>query len=162
MTESGRYLRYIPGISTVYLCAGLAAPASAQIGDTFAQFQARCLTPMAEVRESETQGLTLMASDAHREMWMADFRDWQMVVSTPDAVVQFCAIHGAFGTEVDDWVRQVLADGTYIPVPRADPADGVAPQTLQSTTWREPRIEVEIDRTSEPRSLTVIETVLES
>lgn len=140
----------------------LAAPVSAQIQDTFAVFQARCLTPMAEVRETDTFGLHLLAADEDSEMWMADFREWQLVHSTPEAVIQFCTVHGVFGNEVNDWVREVLENGTFIPVPRADPLNGVAPQTLQSTTWREPRIEVEIDRTSEPMSLTVIETVLES
>ena len=136
----------------------LGAPASAQIEDAFAQFEARCLTPMAEVRASDTLGLNLMASDADSEMWMMDFREWQLVRSTPEAVIQFCSVYGVFGEEVNDWVREALASERYIPIPR----DAPAPQTLQSTTWREPRIEVEIDRTSEPMSLTVIETGLES
>lgn len=137
------------------MAACVAAPAFAQIEDTFAQFEARCLTPMLEVRESDTRGLILMASDAEREMWRADFRDWQLERSTPGAVIQFCAVHGVFGAEVAAWVETALASENWIRIDRT-------PETLQSTFLREPRIEVEIDRTRTPMSLTVIETVLES
>ena len=137
------------GVAT--LC--FAQVAAAQINDTFAQFEARCLTPMLEVRESDTFGLRLMAEDAEQQMWMADFRDWQLVRTTPEAVVQFCALHGAFGEEAEVWSREAVASGDWIRIDRT-------PETLQSTFQREPLIEVEIDR--EGPSLTVIETNLES
>lgn len=134
---------------------GLAAPAEAQIRDAFAVFQDRCLTPMAEVRESDTFGLLLVAADDDDEMWMAHFREWQLIRSTSEAVVQFCAVHGEFGAEVDAWAEAAVASGEYIRIDRV-------PETLQSTTWREPLIEVEIDRDAVPMRLTVIETNLES
>ena len=155
MTKRARYLADICGISAVYLGAVLATPASAQIEDTFAVFQARCLTPMLEVRETDTFGLHLVADGNGEEMWMAPFREWQLVHSTPEAVIQFCAVHGVFGAEVEAWSEGVIADGSYIRIDRV-------PTTLQSTTLREPRIEVEIDRDAMPMSLTVIETNLES
>ncbi|OAN77344.1 hypothetical protein A8B78_14605 [Jannaschia sp. EhC01] len=134
---------------------GAVAPALAQVEDTFAQFEARCLTPMVEVRDSDTLGLTLMAADAVQETWMAEFREWQLVRSTPEAVVQFCAVFGPFGAEVDAWAEAARASGDWIRIDRT-------PETLQSTFLREPRIEVEIDRSAMPTSLTVIETNLES
>ncbi|WP_224816286.1 hypothetical protein [Hasllibacter sp. MH4015] len=145
-----RDLRLIPAALFV------AFPAAAQIEDAFAQFEARCLTPMEAVEASDTDGLTLTAEDSDSQTWMADAGAWRLSQSTPEALIQFCAIHGAFGTEVDDWVRAALDSGRYRPIDSADPAI----QLLQSTTWREPLIEVEIDR--EGARLTVIETNLES
>ncbi|GAB5449443.1 hypothetical protein [Gymnodinialimonas sp.] len=118
MTEPGGHKLYTTRTQAVHRAVacglGVARSASAQAGDLFAQFQTRGLTPMAELR------------------------DWQMGTTTPEAVAQFCAIHGALGLE------------------------GVAPQTLQSTAWRAPRIEAQIDRVREPVGLRVLETVRES
>ena len=133
----------------------LATPAAAQIQDTFAVFEARCLTPMLEVRDTDTSGLNLIAEGNGEEIWMAHFREWQLVRSTPEAAVQFCAVHGAFGTEVEVWVEAAVASGNWIRIDRV-------PETLQSTFLREPLIEVEIDRDAMPTRLTVIETNLES
>lgn len=159
MTETGGHKLYTLLIHPVHTAVAalllLASPAAAQIEGTFAVFQARCLTPMVEVRESDTIGLHLMVEGNGEEMWMAHFRDWQLVHSTPEAVVQFCAVYGAFGVEVDVWADVAVASGNYIRTDRE-------PETLQSTFLREPLIEVEIDRDAMPMRLTVIETNLES
>jgi len=133
----------------------MAASVSAQAEDTFEVFEARCLTPMAEVRNNDTSGLHMVAEDDGSETWMAPSREWQLVRSTTEAVVQFCAVHGTFGVDVDAWVEAAIADERYIRIDRV-------PETLQSTTWREPLIEVEIERDTTPMRLTVVETNLES
>ena len=108
---------------------------------------------MSEVRASDVAGLSLLEEMAGRETWVAAGQDWHLTQAAADAVVQYCAIHGAFGAEVDAWAEEAVASGKWERVDRE-------PETLQSTTWREPVLEVEIDRAGE--SLTVIETNLES
>ena len=133
---------------------GLAATTvTAAVADTFSEFEARCLTPMIEVRESDTSGLSLIEEMAGRETWVAAGQDWHLTQAATDAVVQYCAIHGAFGAEVDDFAEAAIASGDWVRIDRA-------PETLQSVFLREPVIEVEIDRAG--GSLTVIETNLES
>ncbi|ABD56925.1 hypothetical protein [Jannaschia sp. CCS1] len=139
----------------ILLAIAVAAPAQAQVSDAFAQFEARCLTPMLEVRDSDTDGLILMVDGVDEQMWMAHFRDWQLVRSTSDAVVQFCSVFGVFGPEVAAWADAEVASGNWIRIDRT-------PETLQSTFQREPLIEVEIDRDASPMGLTVVETNLES
>ena len=131
----------------------LAVPAGAASAGTLAAFEARCLTPMVEVRESDVAGLRLLEEMAGRETWVAAGQDWHLTQAAPDAVVQYCAIHGAFGAEVDAWAEAAIASGDWVRVERV-------PETLQSVFLREPVIEVEIDRAG--GSLTVIETNLES
>lgn len=140
----------------VFLAGMLAlAPASAQTSDTFAEFQARCLTPMVDVRDTDVSGLTRVPHRAAWETWRLDDAQWEMQRALPEAVVQYCVINGPFGGEVDVWVEAALGSGNYVAIDRT-------PQTLQSTFLREPLIEVEIDRDAERPSLTVIETNLES
>lgn len=128
-------------------------PAYAQSTDVFIEFQARCLTPMLEVRDSDISGLNLLEDMATRETWVSADADWHLSRSAPDAVVAFCTVHGAIGAEVDTWAEAAAASGEWIRLE-------LARETLQSTYQREPVIEVEIDREGE--SLTVIETNLES
>ena len=70
-------------------------------------------------------------------------------------MVQFCAIYGVLTDEVGTWAEAAIASGDWVRIDRT-------PETLQTTFLREPRIEVEIDRTATPMSLTVLETNLES
>ncbi|MEJ6390268.1 hypothetical protein [Gymnodinialimonas ulvae] len=153
MTETGRiepvYLGYRFGI----YAAALALGATGAAASTLSEFQMRCLTPMIEVRESDTSGLSLIEDMAGRETWVAEGQDWHLSRASADAVVLFCAIHGTFGTEVDAFAETALASGDWVRIDRV-------PETLQSVFLREPLIEVEIDR--EGGSLTVIETNLES
>lgn len=157
MTKSGcKNLYGTCSFSVTTLVGALLAastPASAQITNTFAEFQTRCLTPMIEVRDTDVSGLTRIPHRAAWESWVAEGADWELRRALPVAVIQYCAIRGAFGAEVDGWAEAAIASGDWIRIDRV-------PETLQSTFLREPLIEVEINRTRP--SLTVIETNLES
>ena len=150
MTNRAGYLRDIFGISSVYLAIS-ALPATA---GTIAEFETRCLTPMIEVRDSDTSGLALIEDMAGRETWIAAGHDWHLSRAAPDAVVQFCAIIGDYTlTESDTWAEAAVASGDYEVIE-------TEPLRLHSTFLREPVIEVEFDMLVP--SVTVIETNLES
>lgn len=140
-----------PALITAWACTLVAAPVSA--GTSWQAFETRCLTPMVEVRDTVTDGLTRIPHRAAWESWVPEDGDWELRRALPGAVVQYCAILGPLGPEVDNWAEAAIASGDYTRIDRV-------PETLQSTFLREPRIEVEIDR--EAPSLTVIETNLES
>lgn len=139
----------------VALAQGVSGSGAAQIHGTFAAFEARCLTPMIEVRDTDVSGLTRIPHRAAWESWVPDSGDWELRRALPGAVVQFCSVQGNYGPEVDFWVGQAIASGDWTRIDRT-------PETLQSTFIREPLIEVEIDRAATPTVLTVIETNLES
>ncbi|UWQ95571.1 hypothetical protein K3728_18245 [Rhodobacteraceae bacterium M385] len=159
MTESAVHILYTRGAHFVHTAAvaalALAAPASAQIEGGFEAFQARCLTPMLEVRETDVTGLTRVPHRAAWETWRPDDAAWELQRALPGAVVQYCAINGPIEAEVAPWAEAAVASGDYIRIDRE-------PYTLQTTTLREPRLEIEIDREATPMHLTVIETNLES
>ena len=163
MTEAALHKLYTTCTHAVHtagaacLALGLATvPASAQIAPTLAEFEQRCLVPMIEVRDTVVDGLTRIPHRAAWESWVPETGAWELRRALPEAVVQFCAIHGAFGAEVDQWVAGAIASEMFEHVDRPAPA----PETLQSVFIREPLIEIEIDRAVP--SLTVIETNLES
>lgn len=149
-------------VAAVWGLIAAGGPASAQIEDTFRAFQARCLTPMIEVRASDTGGLTLGGEASDRQMWITDDQDWMLVNSTEEARAQFCVVIGDFGAEVDGWIEAALTSGDWVRVETDVEIWGAYAEILQSTTLREPRIEVAIDRDAVTPSLTVIETNLES
>lgn len=150
MTDLARYPWYICGISAVYLAI---SPAAAAAG-TISEFEARCLTPMVEVRESDLSGLERIWHRAAWESWVAAEGDWELRRALPGAVVQFCAIIGEFSLEESDaWVEAAVASGDYEVIE-------TEPLRLHSTFIREPVIEVEFDMLVP--SVTVIETNLES
>lgn len=146
-------LRTHPVHTAAVFVTCLAAPASAQEMDTLVEFQARCLTPMIEIYETDVSALTRIPHRSTWELWVLDGVAWHLRRAMPDAAVQYCSIHGAFGEEVDLWAEGAIASGDFIRIDRE-------PETLQSTFLREPLIEIEIDR--RVPSLTVIETNLES
>lgn len=157
MTETGCMNLYRTCRFSVTTLVGLIllgfAPSQAQATDSLAEFQTRCLTPMLEVRETDVSGLIRSPHRAAWETWRMDGAGWELQRALPGAIIQYCAINGPFGTDVDDWAEAAVAAGDWVAIDRT-------PQTLQSTFQREPLIEVEIDR--EGPSLTVIETNLES
>ncbi len=134
---------------------GPATPVSAQVEDTFSQFEARCLTPMLEVRDADVTGLIFAMEVAGQEKWFGASQEWWLLRPASDEGVNFCAIHGDFGEDADVWAEAAVASGAFIRLDRDR-------ETLQSVFLREPRIEVVLDRTTAPMRLTVIETELES
>ncbi len=139
------------------------APASAQTSNTFTEFQTRCLTPMLEVRESDTTGLIRVSNEGAVEVWRAATEPWELRRAASGDSPQFCAIAGVgLGFEPYVWADAVVTRGEFVDV--SDITDPNAPMIFQSTTLREPRIEVEIEMLSNGGCpcLTVIETNLES
>ena len=135
------------GIGALMLCA----PTNA---GTLAEFEARCLTPMVEVRESVLDGLERIPHRAAWESWVPADGDWELRRALPGAVVQYCSIIGEYTHgESDAWVEAAVASGDYEVIE-------TEPLRLHSTFIREPVIEVEFDRMVP--SVTVIETNLES
>jgi len=140
-------------VHTTGTAIAIAMAASSAAADALDVFEARCLIPMIEVRDSDVGGLTRIPHRAAWESWVPEGGAWELRRALPGAEVQYCAIHGPLGAGVDAWIEGAVASGDYIAVDRV-------PETLRSTFLREPVIEVEIDR--EAPSLTVIETDLES
>ena len=127
------------------VAATLASPAAAMDG-LWDFFESRCLTPYEHIALPDLRGLTEVedsltwANAANRpdgwSIWREAETGFEIIV-TPS----MCGVFGAVDpSEGAAWVEQVLADGSYINV--TEPDEG-APHVLQSTTWREPRIEVE-------------------
>lgn len=130
-----------------------ACPAFAS-ADALAAFEARCLTPMVELRESDVSGLRQIEEMAGRETWVIAGQDWSLHRATAEAEVQYCAIIGEFSLEASDgWAEAAVASGDYEVIE-------TEPLRLRSVFIREPRIEVEFDMLVP--SVTVIETDLES
>lgn len=155
MTEAGcKNLYGICSFSVTTLVATILAAAPA-IADTVEQFQARCLTPMIEVRETDISGLTRVPHRAAWETWRIEGADWELQRALPGAVVQYCSVHGWFGAEVSDWADAMVASGDWVEIDRIR-------RTLRSTFLREPLIELEIVHHRTRPTLTVIETNLES
>ncbi len=121
---------------------------------TLAEFEARCLTPMVEVRESDLGGLERIWHRAAWESWVPAEGDWELRRALPGAVVQYCSIIGDYThRESAAWAEAAVASGNYEVIDSE-------PLTLHSTFLREPVIEVEFDLLVP--SVTVIETNLES
>ncbi|MEX3017715.1 hypothetical protein [Gymnodinialimonas hymeniacidonis] len=124
------------------------------LAGTLAEFEARCLTPMVEVRESDLSGLERIPHRAAWESWVPAEGDWELRRALPGAVVQYCAIIGDYTWEESGaWADAAVASGDYEVIE-------TEPLRLHSTFIREPVIEVEFDMTVP--SVTVIETNLES
>lgn len=111
----------------------MASPAAAG-EELWAVFEARCLLPFEHLSLPDTGGLT-----RDGETWLGDPFP---VILTPGT----CAVTGA---QPDDLGVRLAARDEYVSV-----GEGV----WQSTTWREPRIEVE----ALPDGYLVRETDLES
>lgn len=139
------------------LFVGLTAASSVFAG-TWGDFEQRCLDRFEHVFPADLTGLTRVDADDSTETWTNT--DTILRRATPGGVSEpFCAIVG----EIDEpaltaWETEALASGRYTDV---SPDQAYAPHVLQSTEWREPRIEVVVVRDGEPM-LMVIETDLES
>ncbi len=154
MTETGCKNLYGTCSFSITTFVVLACAASAVSAGTFAEFEARCLTPMVEVRETGVDGLERIPHRAAWESWVPAEGDWELRRALPGAVVQYCAIIGEYTqAESEAWVETVVASGDYEVIE-------TEPLRLHSTFIREPVIEVEFDILVP--SVTVIETNLES
>ncbi|MEJ6392884.1 hypothetical protein V8J82_06450 [Gymnodinialimonas sp. 2305UL16-5] len=136
------------------LAFGAAMLSTPAVAGTMSEFEARCLTPMVEVRETIVDGLERIPHRASWESWVPESGDWELRRALPEAVVQYCAIIGEYThAESGDWAEAAVSSGDYEVIE-------TEPLRLLSTFLREPRIEVEFDRLVP--SVTVIETNLES
>ena len=137
------------------LCALPALTFGAQAG-TWEQFESRCLERYEHVFAADLRGLELASIEDGVETWTdGDVTLRRAVSGGPH--LSFCQIVGEIEEgPLAEWLASV--EGQYFDV---SPDAAYAPEVWQSTTWREPRIEVVVIRHAE-QSLMVTETDLES
>lgn len=153
----------IKGLTLVLVC-GLASGAQAGVWDTFSD---RCLTRAEHVFPADLDGLTLTETQNGTETWAPADADWRLVRNAPGGTMgDFCAIihaplNNADTAQISEWVEAQIAAGDYRRIPNKTLFPYIR---LQSTEWREPRIEVHIQflAASDDPSLSVHETDLES
>lgn len=166
MTESGAHklytLRTHPVHTAALLLACFAAPASAQIMDTFETFQAHCLTPMYAFEEYSGAGL--LPAPSNREglsrFWFARQSIGPTVIlfnTDPDQGRRSCAVvttANTFPDQFEVWITSEVALGHFEP-------DG--DQRWLTVGRVEPRLAVEFETPDTGLAIArVIETNLES
>lgn len=150
------------GLLAAAICAATPAASQGEEG-VFAQFEARCLIPMLDVRDPDLSDLVVVGLTPGLRIFAdpESGADWQVIVPRGSTGRQTCSVQGAFGAEVDAWVEAAVASGDSVRLDGAQEQDG-AQERLQSTFLREPRLEVRIDRSADDPGLSAIETDLES
>lgn len=134
------------------LCLGVGA---VQAG-AWEAFETRCLERFEHVFPADLRGLTFAGTLDGVDTWQGD--GVTLTRAQPGGPHDaFCAIAGGFdAAAVEAWIAKALTSGAY-----HDVSDNEATLVLQSTEWREPRIEVSVSRATPP-TLRVTETDLEA
>lgn len=115
----------------------LALAGSAEAG-AWEEFEARCLVPMENVVQANTDGLALGDTFDDGRFWENRREGWSLAFGEREGL-STCTLFvsdahsDALATGFATWVADVTALERYT-------AQGEA--SVQSTTWREPRIEV--------------------
>lgn len=145
--------------------AGLAAPGAAIAGpDIWKSFESRCIGPLEAIEPANIDGLVEDGVDTRLESYRdpAGFftLERDRIVSSKSNLCRLTAFYDKkTGPAFEAWARMVIADGHYQMIENSRPS-----LLLESTIWREPRIQVEVDflgLTGRP-FLEVRETDLES
>lgn len=140
------------GVAAFALCLNAGA---VQAG-TWETFEARCLERFEHVFPADLRGLEFAGADEGVEAWTgAGVTLLRAQPGGPHGA--FCEVSGVVdAARLETWIAGALTSGDYSDVSTSDDT-----RILQSTEWREPRIEVSVSRTTPP-TLRVTETDLEA
>lgn len=152
-----------PAYRTCTYCLCILLWMSTASADDWEQFKSRCLGPMESISLQHPEDLltdeAIQFAAAGSKSYVFDGSDSRLVLG--DNPVS-CMMYGLNLDENPfNWVEQMVAEGRYIKIPQAM---SHGPLILQSTEWREPKMEVLIHwySTGEGQALSAIETDLES